>query len=59
MEQPPKNLIAQLFCKDNWEKFENRVIFNSLETQKAELPTHNYRRWYCKKCGKLKELKMF
>lgn len=54
-DRPPKSFIGQLLCKHNWEKIVDQSWFNDLEFKNANLPSVVYRRWECKKCGKIKK----
>jgi len=48
----------KLFCKHDYEEVGQLSVYSSTEDQQANLPTRTYRRFLCKKCGKIRKFEI-
>ena len=51
MNQPPKNFIAQLFCKHEW-SYRDTDVYRNIETLQRKIISRTERLWKCEKCGR-------
>ncbi len=54
-----KGFWGRLFCKHDYTTIGKLKIYSSIEEKNAELPSREYLRFMCKKCGKIRKFRVY